>query len=178
MNPRNFDELTKTLATSTSRRQALKTLFASAVAGVFGLGQIDAVLAEPERRCHPDGEHCRRDRDCCSRNCRRGRCRKCRPDGDSCKFDFQCCSGLCPDGSCQKPAPTPLPTPTHTPMRCHTVGEFCQRDADCCSGPCRFGRCERCHSEGEFCQRDADCCSGLCRFGATGSGVFTKLCVH
>jgi len=57
MNPRNFDELTKTLATSTSR-QALKTLFASAVAGVFGLGQTDAVLAEPEPGCSPAGHSC------------------------------------------------------------------------------------------------------------------------
>src|SRR5258706_11950779 len=38
MGPSKFDELTKLLATSTSRRQALKAITATTIGGVLGLG--------------------------------------------------------------------------------------------------------------------------------------------
>jgi hypothetical protein len=44
MNPTNFDELTKELAKSTSRRHALKTILTAAVGGVVGLGAIRSVF--------------------------------------------------------------------------------------------------------------------------------------
>ena len=44
MNPRNFDELTKELAKSTSRRHALKTIVTASIGGVVGLGAIRSVF--------------------------------------------------------------------------------------------------------------------------------------
>ena len=44
MNPTNFDELTKELAKSTSRRHALKTILTASIGGVIGLGAIRSVF--------------------------------------------------------------------------------------------------------------------------------------
>jgi len=46
MNPTKFDELTKELAKSTSRRRALKTILTASVGGVVGLGAIRTVLGD------------------------------------------------------------------------------------------------------------------------------------
>lgn len=45
MDPSRFDDLTKALATGTSRRQALKTIAAAALGSLLSLGGIDAALA-------------------------------------------------------------------------------------------------------------------------------------
>jgi hypothetical protein len=55
MNPKNFDELTKELAKSTSRRHALKTILTASVGGVVGLGVIRSVFGSNafcDRWCH------------------------------------------------------------------------------------------------------------------------------
>ena len=44
MNPTKFDELTKELAKSTSRRQALRTIVTASIGGVVGLGAIRSVF--------------------------------------------------------------------------------------------------------------------------------------
>src|SRR5215471_8029818 len=44
MNPTKFDELTKELAKSTSRRQALRTILTASIGGVVGLGAIRSVF--------------------------------------------------------------------------------------------------------------------------------------
>ena len=44
MNPTKFDELTKELAKSTSRRHALRTIFTASIGGVVGLGAIRSVF--------------------------------------------------------------------------------------------------------------------------------------
>src|ERR1051326_8578828 len=46
MEPNTFDELTKALATATSRRQALKTIAATTLGSIFGLGGIGTALAK------------------------------------------------------------------------------------------------------------------------------------
>jgi hypothetical protein len=46
MEPSKFDELTKALATSTSRRQALKTIAATTIGGILGLGGIGSAFAK------------------------------------------------------------------------------------------------------------------------------------
>jgi hypothetical protein len=44
MNPTKFDELTKQLAKSTSRRRALRTILTTSIGGVVGLGAIRSVF--------------------------------------------------------------------------------------------------------------------------------------
>src|SRR5262245_13606067 len=44
MNPRKFDELTKQLAKSTTRRHALRTILTASIGGVVGLGAIPSVF--------------------------------------------------------------------------------------------------------------------------------------
>src|SRR5262245_14072172 len=44
MNPTKFDELTKELAKSTSRRQALRTIVTASIGGVVGLGAMRSVF--------------------------------------------------------------------------------------------------------------------------------------
>ena len=44
MNPSKFDELTKELAKSTSRRHALRTILTASIGGVVGLGAIRSVF--------------------------------------------------------------------------------------------------------------------------------------
>ena len=64
-----FDELTKTLAQSVTRRAALKK-FGAGLAGMalacFGL----ANKAEAQSACFPDGSGCTQDSDCCSGHCK------------------------------------------------------------------------------------------------------------
>ncbi len=67
MEPSRFDELTKALATSTSRRQALKTIAATTLGSTLGLAGIGTAFAKP----------------------------KCHRNGTGCDTSFQCCSGFC-----------------------------------------------------------------------------------
>jgi hypothetical protein len=100
MDPRNFDELTKILATNTSRRQALKTILASVVGGALGLSGIDAALAEPG--CYRDHYPCRYNNDCCSNHCSHGYCsgHNCYEYNHPCRYNNDCCSNNCLDGRC------------------------------------------------------------------------------
>src|SRR5579862_7671411 len=67
MEPSRFDDLTKALATATSRRQALKTIAATTLAGLLGLGGIGSVFAKPT--CKPNGHGCGTNKQCCSGYC-------------------------------------------------------------------------------------------------------------
>jgi hypothetical protein len=62
MEPSKFDELTKTLATSTSRRQALKTIAATTLGGLLGLAGIGTAFAKD---CKSIGAKCKHDKQCC-----------------------------------------------------------------------------------------------------------------
>ena len=82
MDPTRFDDLTKALASSTSRRQVLKTLAGTAAAGLLALSGIDQVFAKP---CVKPGHHCKTT-DCCrSGNFTGGCCNgRCCPSGQGC----------------------------------------------------------------------------------------------
>src|SRR5207253_159284 len=54
MEPSKFDELTKALATATSRRQALKTIAATTLGSILGLAGIGTAFA----KCHNAGHNC------------------------------------------------------------------------------------------------------------------------
>lgn len=86
-----FDELTRALASSTSRRQTLKAILGGALGGVLGLGSLGAALAAG---CVPHGGACHSNNDCCSHNCHHGTC-SCKPTGVVCSNDRECCHGQC-----------------------------------------------------------------------------------
>src|SRR5438067_8932055 len=50
MQPSNFDELTKALATSTSRRQALRTILGASIGGLLGIGGISTAFGRQRHR--------------------------------------------------------------------------------------------------------------------------------
>src|SRR5258706_373038 len=63
MDSTRFDEFTKALAKRTSRRQALKTLAATTVGGIFGLSRVGHADA---RLCRDLGQNCSSNAECCS----------------------------------------------------------------------------------------------------------------
>jgi hypothetical protein len=65
MQSSHFDDLTKALATSTSRRHALKTIAATTLGGILGLAGIGTAFA----KCHNSGHACEENSTCCSQNC-------------------------------------------------------------------------------------------------------------
>ncbi len=93
MNPTKFDEVTKALATATSRRQALKTIAATTLGSILGLAGIGTALAAP--KCHRNGLGCDTNSNCCSGNCQNGKCVPCIDLGQPCTSDSQCCLGSC-----------------------------------------------------------------------------------
>jgi hypothetical protein len=62
MEPSKFDELTKTLATSTSRRQALKTIAATTLGGLLALAGIGTAF---RNNCRSMGAKCEHTKQCC-----------------------------------------------------------------------------------------------------------------
>jgi hypothetical protein len=70
MEPSKFDDLTKALATSTSRRAAFKTIAATTLAGLLGLAGIGT--APPN--CRAPGSKCGNNDQCCSHVCCDGVC--------------------------------------------------------------------------------------------------------
>src|SRR5215471_8237473 len=88
-----FDELTKSLAQSATRREALKK-FGIGLAGMalacFGLAQ----RAEAGN-CIATGSPCRHSAPCCSDYCGSNGYCACKPSGMVCTSDGQCCTGRC-----------------------------------------------------------------------------------
>src|SRR5437764_9345527 len=62
MEPNQFDEFAKALATTTSRRQVLKAFAASAAGGLLALSGVGEVAA----KCKDNGHQCAKNEHCCS----------------------------------------------------------------------------------------------------------------
>jgi len=90
-----FDELTKSMAQSVTRRAALKK-FGLGIAGMalacFGLE--NKAEAGP-KNCLPTGSRCRIDSQCCTGSCSSDGYCICRPSRVGCYSNAQCCSGVC-----------------------------------------------------------------------------------
>jgi hypothetical protein len=98
MDPTKFDDLTKALATGTSRRQALKTIVATTLGSIIGLGSIDAAFAA--QKCRALGSKCSHGDQCCSNYCANNVC-TCSPGPTNCNgacVDLQTDNNNC--GSC------------------------------------------------------------------------------
>jgi hypothetical protein len=152
MSDDRFDELSKALATTTSRRQALKILAATAAGGAFSL--FGAREARAIGRCRRVGQPCRQDYECCDFFCNpaRGRC-ECPPspaahlcaktrrcifcNPETSTFDPATCTCVCNEGT--------------TPCN----GQCCGEGEECCRGTF-FSQC---------CPTGQCCPSGYCDYG-------------
>ena len=168
----SFDELAKELATGTvSRGKAIRwmggALLGAALASVPGVALADD--------CRRLGRECRRDSQCCSKNCvRRGDdkvcgcpegqtlCKKPRGEGRCVnlqKNENHCgeCFNRCAEGQeCVSGACTPA---------CGANGDSCTEGTQCCSGNCSNGTCA-CKPYSSACNNNSECCSGFCnQFG-------------
>jgi hypothetical protein len=151
-----FDNWTRSIAGESTRRSAIKKLTAGAAA-LFTLARAELGIAQAadvtlEANCKGNNEKCKRDKECCSKKCKRGKC-KCAGQGASCKRDKGCCSGVCRNsgggsGKCQ----------------CGDKGDFCNNNSDCCSKVCRDNNC-RCIRGGDRCSENKECCSRRCSSG-------------
>ncbi len=132
MEPTKFDELTKALATATSRRQALKTIAATTIGGILGLASIGSAFAKPT--CKPSGHGCGSNKQCCSGVCDQTTIKCACPPGTT-----ELCNGTC--------ATNCLSTGCSTGCNCvqdAAVGNFycaqgaatqgCSSDCDCPNG--------------------------------------------
>src|SRR5216684_1915216 len=175
MHPSNFDELAKVLASSTSRRHALRTIVTASVGSFFGLGGIRSVFGSNRNcaqwcaqvfgpntpaanQCTSDGAHhkglcitCPNSVSpssvCCVRNS--GYCSS--YSGAHC-----CASGqTCQNGQCVTP--------------CTAAGGNCTVNTCCSPGLCCNGICcssgQTCLSSG--CCDSANVCGSVCCSGST-----------
>lgn len=117
MDETRFDDLTKRLATSRSRRATLKGLGKTMLLGL-GLGGPIASFAWSDggdaRTCSAGGAICQGDANCCSGDChdpdRFGR-RRCACENGQTACGTQCCAApnICLNNVCRTPIPTPTP---------------------------------------------------------------------
>jgi hypothetical protein len=148
MEPSQFDEFTKALATPTSRRQALKRLLAGTFGSLLALSGIGTAFA---KQC-PSGQT-----DC------GGKCVDTRTDPNNCGVcGTKCRSGLCVNGLCCPPGAgkcgnsccsltccggnTCVDT-QHDKNNCGSCGNKC----DACS-TCQNGTCVSSCPQGQTCQ--------------------------
>jgi hypothetical protein len=121
MNNSRFDELTKMLATSTSRRQALKTLGATIIGAALGMSGLETAFARRKL--------CQSNSDCLPKGlCIGGKCcpnpRGCVVEGTCCPSGFTCCSGVCVQIKSD-------------PKNCGGCGIGCAPNEDCVGGTCQ-----------------------------------------
>ena len=165
MDEQRFDELSKKLATSVSRRQAVKILGATAAGGLGALFGARGAFAHHNANCRSVGDNCRANAECCAGAC----------------VDFHC---VCPGGSVLCPAtneclPVCQGETFFNPDTCECecapgtskCGEFtCCPDGTLCCSDEVFGQC---------CPPDFTCCGFECcppGFQCDPGGFCVPLC--
>jgi hypothetical protein len=154
MDPAKFDEFTKELVTPSSRRQALKTLAASAFGGMLAFSGLDRVFAKTGH-CPPGLKLCQ------------GKCVNTRTDPKNCGVcGTVCVSGLCVNGLCCPPGTitcnnsccdgtclngtTCCPTGQTCGTTCCPAGQVCLNGTTCC--PTKQACGTTCCPAGMICQ--------------------------
>lgn len=155
MDEQRFDDLTRRLATATSRRQMLRGLAAGATATILIRFRPDKTAAKAADDCKRDGKACKKDKQCCG--------------------DAICSNVVNGRGVCCTPATCP-------PGECGTIGDGCGGTIDCvdfdtdpnnCGGygiQCENGDCVQGICE-EPCGNDGlcpDACYFECPCGSVG----------
>jgi hypothetical protein len=159
MDPSKFDELTKALATATSRRQALKTIAATTFGSILGLSGIGTAFGKP--KCHRNGLGCDTNSQCCSGYCKNGEKCTC-PPAPACNGYCPCPSGqICLHGSCCANA--------------NVCG------STCLTAPCDSSQCQKCDPTSGTCvgcPSGQTCLNGSCCANANvcGSTCLTAPC--
>ena len=104
MDANRFAALSRKVGAAPTRRAALGVLAAGLTGVVLvGTGVDEAQAGIPIVNCKVPGKQCRKNQNCCSERCRKGRCtcaRKGRPCWDPLEGSL-CCSGRCQNGKCQ-----------------------------------------------------------------------------
>lgn len=169
MDDQRFDTLARILGASRSRRSAFKLLSGGAIGAVLLRFGIDDVAAFNEA-CRSLGRRCDRDRDCCSRRCRRGTCRC--PAGTTQINTSTCQSNI--DGTCPTDAKINFCRNTgftcginvnSTNCVCYSTkegGTFCSDGLPPTTGACS--------GAGTGCQNSSDCPGGACVYLGTFCG--------
>jgi len=144
MDSNRFDDITKALATGTSRRKMVKGLLAGA-AGIVGLRRVATLEAAPT--CRALGEACQSDASCCPNS--HLVCQQVAATGaHRCECDtaagFHACEGVCILGPC------------------------CTGGTVACGGDCVTGECTGANEEFSFATCTCVCASGFTRCNATG----------
>ena len=192
MDEQRFDDLSKKLATSVSRRQAVKILGATAAGGLGALFGARGAFAHHHAQCRDTGANCRSNAECCSGVCVNFHC-ACPPGQVLCPGSGECVQACFPP-KVFNPATCDCECPTGT----STCGEFtccppaeaccsgqgfefcCPPDTTCCIGPgfvdcCPPGfQCDQqfgcqplgCQTPGSPCFFDQDCGQNCTCFGA------------
>ena len=164
MNDLRFDEVTKAMSGTTSRRQALKLMMTTGAGGVLALVGAGGAGAIAPGRCRRNDTVCRQHIECCSGYCDPATLRcACTPGAEVCPSTGTCvpaCSGT----QVFNPATCRCECPTGTTAcgdTCCTSTQSCTQGV-CCQNP------TTCFTETECCP--GFFCSGL---GPKGGGVCT-----
>ncbi len=133
MDGRRFDELSRMIASGSTRRGAIRVALGAVLVGAAARsGAPAAAQLESAGKCGADGDRCQQQSDCCKGlTCRNNRCRyknNCGgQEGDFCQRNGDCCSKIfCCESQCTK-----------------CKGYACGSNNDCCNGfVCKKGRCK------------------------------------
>lgn len=149
MDDRRFDAITKRLASTGSRRAALRLTGGGALAALLGRLGLEGAAAA----CVAAGKNCDKGEKCCAgAACKGGKC-KCKEGLKDCgKTCRQCCgpadcpSGVCTEGRCGDASCS------------DNVKNGTETDTDC------GGSCAKC-ADGKGCAGNGDCGTGFCSGG-------------
>lgn len=190
MNDLKFDDMTKAMSTTTSRRQALKLLVTSGAGGVLALVGAGGASAIAPGRCRKNGTVCRQNIECCSEYCDPATLQcACTPGAQVCPstgacvpactgtqvFNPQTCRCECPTGTTACGDTCCSSTQTCTSLGCCRNPTTCTQDSQCCpdffcdnpptggAGVCRTCVGQLCNAKtGSGCCSGYVCVKGVC----------------